>query len=93
MKRELLFNPYKVCQSKAQRTTFKVGDMHITFEPEFTPWHEFKGTSLYFRQMVKGKLHARSEFVTRQDLDDEAGFNAKFNQLLDAFEQSLKREL
>ena len=76
-----------------ERTTFTVGDTHIIFEPQFTPSHDFKGTALYFRQILKGKLHARSEFVTREDLDDEVSFNAKFEQLLGKFENSLNREL
>ena len=71
MERELPFNPYEVCRNIAmERTTFKVGDTQIIFEPQFTPLHAFKGTALYFRQIVKGKLHARSEFVTREDLGD-----------------------
>ena len=94
MERELPFNPYEVCRNIAmERTTFKVGDTQIIFEPQFTPLHAFKGTALYFRQIVKGKLHARSEFVTREDLDDEVGFNAKFEQFLREFENSLNREL
>ena len=94
MERELPFNPYEVCRTTAlERITFKVGDTQIVFEPRLSPSHDLEGIGLLFRQIVKGKLYARSEFVPRDKAENEESFNAKFNQLLDAFEQSLNREL
>ena len=93
MERELPFKPYEVCRKTMERTTLNVGDTDIIFDPQFTPSHDFRGTSLHFRHIVKGKLHAKSEFVTREDLDNELSFNAKFEQLLATFEATFNREL
>jgi len=94
MERQLPFNPYEVCGSKApQRTTFKVDDINIVFQPQVSPSNVYIGTAISFRQIIEGKLHAMSNTVTPEELRDEACFNAKFEQLLAKFEESLKGEL
>ena len=91
MARDLPFNPYEVCRTIAlEQITYEVDDTQILFEPRLSPSQNLEGTGLHFRQIINGKLHARSEFVPRDELENEENFNAKFNQLLDAFEKSLK---
>ena len=93
MERELPFNPYEVCQNIApQRTVFRVDDIQIVFQPQFAPSSLFMGTLVYFRKVIEGKLHAASNIIPREELDDETTFNAKFMQLLDTFAESLRRE-